>query len=112
MTVNGNADYASAIRITPAFFETLRVKPQIGRLLSEEEERPGGPLAAVITDAFWRCQLGASGGARGATVKFGERIYQIVGVLPPGFRFPSRADIYYASARAMSPGGGPCESNR
>jgi putative ABC transport system permease protein len=97
VAVAGTADYALPARITPGFFETFRVKPQLGRLLSPEEERPGGPLAAVITDAFWRRQFGASANALGSQVKFGDQIYEIVGVLQPGFRFPVRADIYYAA---------------
>ncbi|MGH8189235.1 MAG: ABC transporter permease, partial [Steroidobacteraceae bacterium] len=94
MTVAGSADYGSPIRVTPGFFATLRARPQIGRLLSAEEERPGGPLAVVITDAFWRRQFSASRSALGSTVKFGDRVYEIVGVLAPEFRFPSRADLY------------------
>ncbi|MGH9347022.1 MAG: ABC transporter permease, partial [Vicinamibacterales bacterium] len=97
VTVAGNADYASPIRVTDGFFESLRVRPQIGRLLSPEEQRPGGPLAVVITDAFLRRQFNGGREALGSTVRFGERIYEIVGVPPPGVRFPARADIYYAA---------------
>src|SRR5690606_16308042 len=40
---------------------------------------------------------GARSGAIGSTVKFDERIYEVIGVLPPGGRVPARADIYYPS---------------
>jgi putative ABC transport system permease protein len=36
-------------------------------------------------------------GAIGTTAKFGERTYEVVGVLPPNVRVPARADIYYPS---------------
>ena len=97
VVANGNADYASTFRVTPGYFDIFRLEPQIGRLLSPEEERPGGPLAVVITDAYWRRQFNASPSALGSTVKFDERTYEIVGVLPPAFRFPQRADIFYAA---------------
>ena len=97
VVAQGAADYASVHWVTPGFFHALGVDAQLGRLLSEEEERPGGPLAAVITDAFWRRQFDGDRTALGSTLKFGQRIYTIVGVLPPGPRYPARADVYHAS---------------
>jgi putative ABC transport system permease protein len=97
VSIGGSADYAFPVRVTGGFFETFRARPQLGRLLTAEEERPGGPPAAVITDAFWRRQFGGSRNAIGSQVKFGERVYEIVGVLQAGFRYPSRADLYYAA---------------
>lgn len=48
----GGADYAGAYRVTPGFFEALGVRVAIGRLLSDEEQKPEGPLAVVITDVL------------------------------------------------------------
>ena len=97
VVAQGAADYASVHWVTPGFFHALGVDAQLGRLLSAEEERPGGSLAAVITDAFWRRQFDGDRRALGSTLKFGQRIYTIVGVLPPGPRYPARADVYHAS---------------
>ena len=97
VAVGGAADYAAVHWVTPGFFRALGVEARLGRLLSAEEERSGGPLAAVITDAFWKRQFGGERSALGATLKFGQRIYTIVGVLPPGLRHPARADVYHAA---------------
>ena len=97
-TVNGRADYVIAVRVTPGFFETLRAGAAVGRVLSDEEHRPGGPLAAVITDAYWRRQFNGSPDAIGSAVKFNDRTFTIVGVLRPEIRFPTRTDFYYAAA--------------
>lgn len=95
VTVKGSADYASAFRVTPGFLEVLRAKASVGRLLTAEEQRPGGPLAVVITDAYWRAQFHGDPGVIGSTIKFDDRIFSIAGVLEPGIRFPARADFYY-----------------
>src|SRR5919106_3079659 len=42
VVAQGAADYASVHWVTPGFFRALGVDPRLGRLLSEEEERPGG----------------------------------------------------------------------
>ena len=65
-----------------------------GRLLSGAEQQPSGPLAAVISDAFWRRNFTSDPSAVGSTVKFNDRIFTIVGVLPPGIAHPARADVY------------------
>ena len=95
---DGNPDYATTYIVTPGFFEALGVGPRAGRLFTPEEEKAGGPLAAVITDAYWRRQFGARADAIGSTLKLGDQFFTIVGVLPPGLRFPARADVYAPAA--------------
>jgi predicted permease len=91
---DGGADYATAYRVTPGFFAALGVPTSIGRVLSPAEEQPDGPLAAVITDAFWRQRFNGDAKAVGSTVTVNDHIFTIVGVLAPGLRFPAQADIF------------------
>ncbi len=94
VTMGRTADYVPVYRITPGFFEALGAHAAIGRLLSDEEQKAGGPPAVVISDAFWRAQFNADAKAIGATVKLSERTFSVVGVLERGIQFPARADIY------------------
>ena len=96
VTVAGTADYVSVFRVTPGFFDVLGAKAAAGRLLTSEEQQPGGP-SVVVTDAFWRKQFGGDARAIGSTVKIADRVLTIVGVLEAGVRFPGRADIYTAA---------------
>ena len=94
ITVAGMADYASVYRVTPRFFDALGAHAAAGRLLSDDEQKPGGPLAIVITDAFWKKRFNGEDRAIGSTVKFNDRTFTIAGVLEKAIRFPDRADIY------------------
>ncbi len=94
VTLNGVGQYASVYRVTPGFFEALGAKAATGRLFAADEQAAGGPLAAVITDSFWRNQFNGDPAAVGSTVKFNDRFFTIVGVLEAGIRYPARADIY------------------
>ena len=105
VTIQGAGAYANVYRITPEFFEALGVTTSIGRLLTADELAATGPLAVVITDAFWRQRFNADRAAIGASLKFGERVYTIVGVLAPGMRYPTRADVY-------APGPPPANASR
>jgi putative ABC transport system permease protein len=92
--LNNAADYATSYSVTPGFFDALGVRVARGRLFGHDEEAPGGPLAAVITDRFWRQRFNGDAGAVGSTMKFEDRIFTVVGILEPGFQFPARADIF------------------
>lgn len=96
VVVDGAADFATVFRVTPGFFRALGARAQIGRLFGADEEQPGGSLSALITDAYWKRRFGASPQALGATLRSAERVYTLVGVLAPGMRHPSDADIYVA----------------
>jgi putative ABC transport system permease protein len=95
VTVNGAADYANAYRVTPRFFDVLHARPALGRLWTATEEAP----AVVVSDAFWRKQFGGNPAAVGSTIKFDDQVYTIVGILPPGIRYPIRTDIYFPALR-------------
>jgi putative ABC transport system permease protein len=95
VSADGAADYGTVIRATPGFFAVFGVGPAIGRVLEPSDEVPGSPFAAVISHEFWTRRLGSRPDAIGATVSFSERTFTIVGVMPPGFRFPTRTDVWY-----------------
>src|SRR5262249_15116768 len=44
---------------------------------------------------FWMRRFGGRPDAIGLTASFGERTFTIVGIMPPGFRFPTRTDLWY-----------------
>lgn len=96
VVVDGAADFATVFHVTPGYFAVLGARAQIGRLFGADEEQPGGPLSALITDAYWKRRFGASPQALGATLRAAERVYTVVGVLAPGMRHPSDADVYVA----------------
>jgi len=97
VTIGPAADYASVWRVTPGFFESLGAHAAIGRLLNEEEQKPGGPLAAILTDAFWRKQFNGNPAAVGLPLRYNDQVFTVTGVLPPDIRFPARADVYVPS---------------
>ena len=97
VTIGPAADYASVWRVTPGFFESLGAHAAIGRLLDEEEQKPGGPLAAILTDAFWRKQFNGNPAAIGLPLRYNDQVFTVTGVLLPDIRFPARADVYVPS---------------
>jgi len=70
------------------YFSMLGVKPEIGRLLGEQDWSPGFAYQVVISDSLWRRSYGGDPGVLGRSVRLDNDAYTIVGVLPPDFRHP------------------------
>jgi predicted permease len=71
--------------VTGAFFDTLGLEPVAGRLLTREDDEPGAPLVAVITDGYWERTFGRDPRIVGQPYTIHGRSVIIVGVSPPGF---------------------------
>ena len=91
--MGASAEFAAVARVSPDFFHVMGVDAAAGRLFSADEERPGGPLAAVVGDGFRRRHFSANAGAIGRTLRAYDKVFTIVGVLPPGFGFPGKTDV-------------------
>ena len=98
LTGTGEPRRVNAQLVSSEFFPLLGVAPLLGRTISEEDDRPNGPLVAVLSYRAWQEQLGGDRRAIGRTVQLNERPYEIVGVMPAGFRFVHEAvDLWTAS---------------
>jgi putative ABC transport system permease protein len=97
LTGTGEPLTVAAARVTPSALDTLSVQAQAGRLFIEEEGRQGGPPAVLISDRLWRQRFGADRAVLGRSVTLNDESFAVVGVMRPGFAFPSTdVDIWIA----------------
>src|SRR5262249_20128634 len=88
------AEYVRATRVTQEFFRVFRVQPIVGRGFVEEESKPGGTGAVIVSNIYSANHFGGAN-ALGHTVRMSDKTLNIVGVMPPGFGFPDKTDIWY-----------------
>jgi putative ABC transport system permease protein len=90
LTILGDGEplRVAAIQAAPGFFEALRVAPAMGRGLSAGDSRPGAAPVAVLGFETWQTYFGSDAGIVGRSIRIDNTPRQIVGVAPPGFRFP------------------------
>src|SRR5262249_1190981 len=86
LTGGGEPRRVNAQRVSSEFFPLLGVAPLLGRTISDEDDRPNGPRVAVLSYRVWQEQLGGDRRAVGRTLQLDDRPYEIVGVMPSGFR--------------------------
>lgn len=75
-------------RVSAGLFPSLGVDPARGRGFLPEEDRVGGRRVALLSHSFWRERLGSDPAAVGSTLRLNDEPFQVVGVMPEGFRFP------------------------
>jgi predicted permease len=91
ITGRGEPERLEALAVSAATLPLLGVRPARGRLFTADEDAPGAPLRAVLTHGYWQRRFGGAPDAVGQTIAVGDRVAEVVGVLPPSFRF-LRAD--------------------
>lgn len=83
----GASVQASAVRVTASTLSTLAVTPRLGRLFSSEDDRESAPPVVVVSEVFWRNQLGGDRSAIGSTILVDGRAAQLIGVMPAAVDF-------------------------
>ncbi|MEO8027280.1 MAG: ABC transporter permease [Bryobacteraceae bacterium] len=76
------------------FFQVFGVQPALGRAFTVAEDKPGGPPVIVLSDRFWRSQFASDPAILGLTLTFDDGPATVVGVMPAGFEYPSRAEFW------------------
>jgi macrolide transport system ATP-binding/permease protein len=87
LRTSSGAEPVQAERVSGSFFQTLGVRPMLGRDFYAGENRPGGPDVLLLSYAAWLHRFGARGDVVGQTVDLDGRAFTIVGVLPRTFSF-------------------------
>jgi predicted permease len=82
----GQTERALGEVVSGNFFSALGVNPQLGRLLTEEDDQtPGAHPVAVISFNFWQRRFGADPQIIGQTIRLNDYPFTIIGVAPQGF---------------------------
>jgi len=77
--------------LTGGLLATLGVSPEMGRLVTPQDDVQGATLVAVISHGLWQRAFGGDRAVLGRGVQISGRNANIVGVMPPGFSFPPGA---------------------
>ena len=86
LTGREQPEHLDGIRTQSALLTMLGGKAQIGRLLLPEEDAPGKPPVAVLTDRVWRRLFNADPQIIGKTIVIDGEPFTVVGILQRGFR--------------------------
>lgn len=98
LSFGDHAESVRATRTTANLFPLLGVPPEHGRWLSGDSDRPGSELVVVLSHGLWEERYGGDREVIGRRIDLDGAPYTVVGVMPQGFRFPSRTDLWVPSS--------------
>ena len=75
--------------VTANLFDVLGSRPLVGRLMTEDEDRPNGPPVAVLGYPLWQARYGSDPSIVGRTVMINDVPVEVIGIMPEGFRLPT-----------------------
>jgi predicted permease len=91
----------SATNVATDLFPLLGVPPALGRWLSADDEKDGG---AVIGHGLWQQRFGGRAEALGQRLALDDRVWTIVGVMPPRFEIPNApSDVWLPLRTVVDP---------
>jgi predicted permease len=100
MTGRGEPVPVAALMVARDFFQTLGVRPALGRYFLAEECHKGGKPAALLGYYFWQNQFSGDPAIVGQSIVMNKQSFTVVGVLPASFDFGSvfspgtKMDVY------------------
>ncbi len=91
VSVRGVSSYVPVAVVSPQFMQIMGVTPAAGRLFNPTD-RTGTDV--LLGAAFARDRFGSTTAALGQPLTFGGSVYTVAGVLPAGFRFPDKTEVW------------------
>ena len=88
LTGAGEAMELNGVATDGDFFDALGVKPMLGRGFTAEESKVGAPNVVVLGHSIWQRAFGSNPGIVGQQVVMSGKSYTVLGVMPPGWKFP------------------------
>jgi len=87
ITGTGQPEQVAGLDVTHEVLSILDVKPALGRVFTEADDKPGAAATVILSYGYWQKKFGGSPSVIGQTITANGEPRQIIGVLPKGFHF-------------------------
>ena len=85
---------ARVTAVSRDFFNVMGIQPILGRSFAPEEQITNAGVVAIVSDAYWKQELGGTSDLTRVQLRIGGRAAGVIGVMPAGCRYPDSTDIW------------------
>ena len=89
--------------VTGNFFQALGVNAALGRTFLPENEMPGSAQVVVLSHEMWQKRFSGDSSIVGKALTLDGKKYEVLGVMPPSFKFPQNAELWAPMNFEMAP---------
>jgi putative ABC transport system permease protein len=94
LTGYGEAERILTGQCSADLFSALRASALIGRVFTNDEDKPGASPVVVLSYALWQRRFGAQNSILNQTITLNGKSYTVIGVMPPDYAYPSRVEMW------------------
>jgi putative ABC transport system permease protein len=94
LTGYGDAERILTAQVSADLFSALRVNTGIGRLFTNDEDKPGAAPVVLLSYALWQRRFGGENSILNQTITLNGKSYTVIGVMPQDFAFPTRVEMW------------------
>lgn len=91
----GTPEQLGGVAISAEIFKVFKVQPAIGRAFTTEDTREGAPDVVLLSEDLATTLFNNAANAMGRSLHLDNQPYTIIGVMPSGFSFPTRAAQFW-----------------
>jgi putative ABC transport system permease protein len=91
---SGDPQRLWAAQMSASAFKALRAQPALGRVFTQDEDKPGVPSVVILSHGLWQNRFGGDSAILNQAISLDGVSYTVVGIMPPGFVFPTPVDIW------------------
>jgi len=110
LTDGGDPERVGTQLVSSGLFSLLGIQPARGRGFEASDDVLAAEGAVLISDSLWRRRYDADPAALGRLVRIDGVPHAVVGVMPPGFRFPSTSEMWIPMTPALGASGAASRS--
>ena len=94
VSYRGNPQRYTGGYVTEDFFKIVGVSPILGRDFDADDNKPGAEKTAILGHEIWQQDFGGDPKIIGQAVRINGKAATIIGVMPPGFKFPVSEQLW------------------
>ena len=95
LTGQGDPERVQGILASSEVLPMLGVQPMLGRLFTQRDDRAEAPATLVLSYGLWQRRFNGDSGVLGKKVLLDNEPFEIIGVMPRGFYFPTREEVFW-----------------
>jgi putative ABC transport system permease protein len=94
LTGVGDAERIITGQVSADMFAALRAQPAMGRLFTNDEDKPGGTPVVLLSHPLWQRRFGGQANILNQQLMLNNKSYTVIGIMPEGFQFPTRVEMW------------------
>lgn len=94
LTGVGDAERIITGQVSADMFAALRVNPALGRLFTNDEDKPGGTPVVLLSYPLWQRRFGGQANILNQQLMLNNKSYTVIGIMPEDYQFPTRVEMW------------------